>query len=124
MKNILIISAIILLSICKVSAQTVIAAKDAANHIGEKVTICDKVFREDNKAFSVSLYLGDSTSYFVIVTIRFSSKFRDSIPHDYFNFVGKQICVTGTVLKGPYVKVNAPAQIKIVDTANQPANTN
>ncbi len=124
MKNLWILSAVILFSICKVSAQTVIAAKDAANHIGEKVRVCDKVFRENNKAFAVSLYLGDSTSHFVIITIRFSSKFRDSIPHDYFNFVGKQICATGIVLKGPFIKVNDPAQIKIVDTANQPAKTN
>jgi len=118
MKNILIISAVILLSICKASAQTVIAAKDAANHVGEKVTVCDKVFRENNKAFVVTLYMGDSTGHYVNIAIRFSSKFRHSIPDDYFHFEGKQICVTGTVLKGPFIKVNDPAQIKIVDTAN------
>ena len=120
MKNICIISAILLLSICKTSAQTVISAKDAADHIGEKVTICGKVFREDNKAFVVILHLGaDSANHFV-VAIRFSSKYRHAIPDDYFHFEGKQICVTGTVLKGPYIKVNDPVQIKIVDTTNQP----
>ena len=113
MKTLTIISALILFSIAKLAAQTIITAKDAENHIGEKVTICDRVFRESNKAFSVGLYLGDSTGHHALVSIRFKRKFQDSIGPDYFHFEGKRICVTGVVKKGSIVKVDDPAQIKI-----------
>ena len=89
MKTLTIIPALILFSISKLSAQTVITAKDAANHIGEKVTIRDRVFRERNKAYSVGLYLGDSTDY-VVVRIRFKYKFQQAIGPDYFHFEGKK----------------------------------
>lgn len=94
-------------------------AKDAANHIGEKVTICGEVFRESNKAFSVGLYLGDdSPGAYVVVSIRFKIRFRHAVGADYFHFEGKKICVTGIVRKGPLIKVNDLAQIKI-DTGDQ-----
>jgi hypothetical protein len=117
MKILTIISALILFSIAKLSAQTVISAKDAANHIGEKVTVCDRVFRESNKAYSVGLYLGDSTGYYVVVSIRFKRKFQNSIGPDYFHFERRKICVTGIIKKGAVMKVDDPAQI-ISDTAN------
>lgn len=117
MKTLIIISALILFSTGRSSAQTVISAKDAVNYIGEKVTICDRVFRERNKAFYVGLYLGDSTSY-AFVRIRFKYKFQHSIGPDYFNFEEKKICVTGVLEKGSYMKVDDPAQIKI-DTTGQ-----
>lgn len=60
MKTLIIIPTLILFSIGKSSAQSMISAKEAANHTGEKVTVCDRVFRESNKAYSVGLYLGDS----------------------------------------------------------------
>lgn len=112
MKTLTIIAALILFSIAKLSAQTRITAKDAANHIGEKVTVCDRVFRERNKAFSVGLYLGDSTGHYLVVSIRFKHQFQHSIGPDYFHFKGKKICVTGVIKKGPIIKVDDPAQIK------------
>jgi hypothetical protein len=111
MKLLIIISVLILFSTGKLSAQIRITAKDAANHIGEKVTICDRVFRERNKAFYVWLYLGDSTHY-SLVRIKFKYKFQKAIGPDYFHFKGKKICVTGIVKKGPIIKVDDPAQIK------------
>ncbi|QEC79830.1 hypothetical protein [Mucilaginibacter ginsenosidivorax] len=111
MKALTIIFALTLLSIDKLSAQTIITAKDAVNHTSEKVTICDRVFRERNKAFYVGLYLGDSTHY-AYVRIRFKYKFQKAIGPDYFNFEGKKICVTGVLKNGSYIKVDDPAQIK------------
>lgn len=39
-------------------AQSLVAAKDAAKHVGKKVTICDRVFSEDIKPLVVVLFLG------------------------------------------------------------------
>jgi len=112
MKTLTIISAVMLFATSKLSAQTVITAKEAINHPGEKVTICDRVFRERNKAFYVGLYLGDSTHY-AFVRIRFKYKFQKTIGPDYFHFEGKRVCITGILQKGWFMKVDDPAQIKI-----------
>jgi len=115
MKNLFIILATILLSVCKVSAQKIIPAKDAVKHIGEKVTICDKVSSQDNKAFVVTLFLGgERPNQLLRVPIRFSDRAKTK---GYFDssFEGKDICVTGVVLNdrnGLYIKVNNPEQIK------------
>jgi len=120
MKTFSIISALILLSISKLPAQTVITAKEAINRPGEKVTICDRVFRERNKAFYVGLYLGDSTHY-AYIRIRFKRQFQKTIGPDYFHFEGKKICVTGVLEKGAFMKVDDPAQIKL-DTIRAAGN--
>lgn len=117
MKTLIIISAFMLFASSKLSAQTVITAKEAINHPGEKVTLCDRVFRESNKAFYVTLYLGDSTHY-ALVRIRFKYKFQKALAPDYFHFKGKRICVTGVLKKGAFMKVDDPAQIKM-DTAGE-----
>lgn len=111
MKTLILISAFMLFASSKLSAQTVIKAKEAINHPGEKVTICDRVFRERNKAFYVWLYLGDSTHY-ALVRIKFKYQFQKAIGPDYFHFEGKKICVTGVLKKGGLIKVDDPAQIK------------
>lgn len=111
MKTLTLISAFILFASGKLFAQTVITAKEAINHTGEKVTICDRVFRESNKAYSVGLYLGDSTHYAVVV-IRFKYQCQKAIGPDYFHFEEKKICVTGILKKGGLIKVDDPAQIK------------
>jgi len=121
MKTLILIFACILFASSKLSAQTVISAKEAINHTGEKVILCDRVFRERNKAFNVGLYLGDSTHY-AVVSIRFKYQFLKTIDPDYFHFKGKRICVTGVVKKGGLIKVDDPAQIKI-DTARQAEKT-
>lgn len=112
MKTLILISAGMLFASSKLAAQTVISAKEAINHPGEKVTICDRVFRERNKAFNVGLYLGDSTHY-ALVVIRFKYQFQKAIGPDYFHFEGKKICVTGVVKKGGWIKVDDPPQIKV-----------
>jgi len=121
MKTLSFIWILILFSIDRLSAQSTISAKDAAKHIGEKVTVCDRVFRESNKAFAVGLYLGDSTGHYFLVSIRFKRQFRQTVPFGYFNFKGKNICVTGIINKRSYMKVDDPAQIKL-DPADKPGN--
>lgn len=117
MKTLAIISALFLISISKLSAQTTMTAKEAAHHIGEKVTVCDSVFRQHANAFYVTLHLGeDYPPDVLVVSIRFARKFRDTLSKNYFNFRGKKICVTGVVRKGAYIKVNDPAQIRLQTT--------
>jgi len=113
MKTLGFICVLILFLTGRLSAQSTISAKDAAKHIGEKITVCDRVFRESNKAFTVGLYLGDSTGHYFLVSIRFKKQFRQAVPSEYFNFKGKNICVTGIINKRSYMKVDDPAQIKI-----------
>lgn len=103
-----------LFSLC-VRAQTIIPAKDALKHLGEKVTICDKVYDEDLKAFVIALYLGGNRpNQLLTVTCRLTSKNKSK--HFDALYKGKDICATGVVTKGhdgkPVIKVSDPAQIK------------
>ena len=103
-----------LLSFCA-QAQTIIPAKNALKHLGEKVTVCDKVCDESLKAFVIDLYLGgDRPNELLIVVCRATGKNRSK----YFNapYKGKDVCVTGTITKDkdgkPVIKISDPAQIK------------
>lgn len=96
-------------------AQTIIPSKDALKHVGEKVTICDKVYDEDLKAFVIVLYLGgERSNQLLTVSCRADGKNKSK----YFNpsYKGKDICVTGVIAKGsdgkPVIKVSDPSQIK------------
>jgi len=116
MKHILLIAGSLIMLNLTVSAQSMIAAKDAAKHVGEKVTICDKVFRQDNRQFILALFLGgDQPNQLLTVAIRASGKtqFKGHFDADYR---GKDICVTGFIIKGhdgkPVISVTDPSQIK------------
>lgn len=105
-------------------AQTIIPAKDALKHLGEKVTICDKVCDESLKASVIILYLGaDRPNQLLTVVCRAAGKNRSK----YFNapYKGKNICVTGIITKGsdgkPVVKVSDPARIKPFMMDSMPA---
>ncbi|MBV8391019.1 MAG: hypothetical protein JO080_14535 [Mucilaginibacter sp.] len=98
-----------------VQAQTIIPAKDALKHVGQKVTICEKVYDEDLKAFVVVLYLGgDRPNQLLTIVCRATSNSKSK----HFNapYKGKDICVTGVITKGsdgkPVIKISDPAQIK------------
>lgn len=117
---ILIITALVLLSF-SAQAQTIIPAKDALKHVGQKVTICDKVYDEDLKAFVIVLYLGgDHPNQLMTVTCRAADKNKSK--HFDTPYKGKDICVTGVITNGhdgkPVIKVSDPEQIKpfIVDS--------
>jgi len=96
-------------------AQTIIPAKDALKHVGEKVTICEKVYDESLKAFSIGLYLGgDRPNELLTVVCQATAKNRSR--HFDAPYKGKEICVTGVIIKDhdgkPVIKVSDPAQIK------------
>lgn len=111
---ILIILSLALLSFCA-QAQTIVPAKDALKHLGEKVSICEKVYDEDLKASVIVLYLGgDHPNQLLTVVCRVGGKNKSK----HFNtpYKGKDICVTGIITKGhdgkPVINISDPAQIK------------
>jgi len=113
-RTILITFSLALFSFCA-QAQTIIPAKDALKHVGEKVTICDEVYDEDLKAFVIVLFLGaDRPNQLLTVACRATGKNKSK----HFNapYKGKKICVTGVITKGydgkPVIKVSDPAQVK------------
>lgn len=118
MKKILLINVLALLFAFTASAQKVISASDAAKHINEKVTICEKVFSSKLITPSNMTFLdlgGFHPNELLTVVIKGEdrSKFKDA-PDEYFK--GRNICVTGTVIdyKGkPEIVVSDPGQIKI-----------
>lgn len=114
-RAVLIILTLALFSLC-VRAQTLIPAKDALKHVGEKVTICDKVCDESAKPFAIGLYLGgDRPNELLVVVCRATGKNRSK----HFNapYKGKEVCVTGVITKGhdgkPVIRISDPAQIKL-----------
>lgn len=115
MKRAILIALTLALFSLGVQAQTVIPAKDALKHVGEKVTICDKVYGEDLKVFVLVLFLGgDRPNELLAVVCKPTGKNRSK----QFNFPykGKEICVTGVITKGhdgkPVIKVSDPDQIR------------
>jgi micrococcal nuclease len=118
MKKLLLINVFALLFAFTASAQKVISASDAAKHINEKVTICEKVFSTKLITPSNMTFLdlgGFHPNQLLTVVIKGEdrSKFKDA-PDEYFK--GRNVCVTGTVInyKGkPEIVVSDPKQIKI-----------
>jgi DNA/RNA endonuclease YhcR with UshA esterase domain len=118
MKKIVLINVFALLLAFTASAQKVISAADAAKHINEKVTICEKVFSTKLITPSNMTFLdlgGFHPNQMLTVVIKGEdrSKFKDA-PDEYFK--GRNVCVTGTVIdyKGkPEIVVSDPSQIKI-----------
>lgn len=118
MKKIILINVFALLFAFTASAQKVISASDAAKHINEKVTICEKVFSTKLITPSNMTFLdlgGFHPNQMLTVVIKGEdrSKFKDA-PDEYFK--GRNVCVTGTVIdyKGkPEIVVSDPSQIKI-----------
>jgi micrococcal nuclease len=123
MKNIIILALFVVLSV-KASAQTIIAAKDAAKHIGETVTITEKVFSgkyfENNKMTLLDLG-GYNPNQLLTVMIPGADKekFKGNPEVDY---KGKEVSVTGKIVdyKGkPEIVVTDPKQLKVVMVDNR-----
>jgi hypothetical protein len=102
----------------RASAQTNIMAKDAAKHIGENVTICDKIF--GGKFLSgPNLTLLDVGSNHPGELLSLVIKGDDrkkftTAPEDKFK--GKQVCITGKVIdyRGkPEIMITDTTQINI-----------
>jgi hypothetical protein len=122
MKNIIILAFFAVMA-GKASAQTVIPAKDAAKHIGETVTITDKVFSGkyfDNNKMTLLDIGGYNPNQLLTLMIPGADKekFKGSPEIDY---KGKEVTVTGKIIeyKGkPEIIVTDPAQIKLVMSDN------
>jgi micrococcal nuclease len=103
----------------KASAQTTtIEAKDAAKHIGEEVTICDKIFSGKFLAGPGLTLLdvgGSHPNEVLSLVIKGDDRKKFSAaPEDKFK--GQQVCVTGKLIeyKGkPEIMITDTAQIKL-----------
>lgn len=124
MKKLCIFVVLILAGMFKTWAQTTIPAKEAAKHIGETVTVTDKLFGGKLIANS-NMTLLDIGGYnpnqalTIMIPGASRSKFKGAPEVD---FKGKTISVTGKLMdyKGkPEIIVEDPAQLKLApaDTA-------
>ncbi len=102
----------------KVSAQTNIMAKDAAKHIGENVTICDKIFGGKFLSGSDLTLLdvgGAHPGELLSLVIKGDDRKKfTTAPEDKFK--GKQVCITGKLVdyKGkPEIMITDTTQIKL-----------
>lgn len=100
------------------SAQTTITAKDAAKHIGEEVTICDKIFSGKFLAGPGLTLLdvgGSHPNEVLSLVIKGDDRKKFSTaPEDKFK--GQQVCITGKLIdyKGkPEIMITDTAQIKL-----------
>lgn len=99
-------------------AQTTIAAKDAAKHIGENVTICDKVFGGKFLAGPGLTLLdmgGAHPNELLTLLIKGDDRKKfTQAPEEKFR--NKAVCVTGVIIdyKGkPEIAITDTAQIKL-----------
>src|ERR1700743_2597455 len=117
MKNLFVISALILVSVFKVAAQDIVPAKYAVKHAGHKITVCDKVFTSDSNPKAALLYLGDEYPHQLLTIIIKTGDLAKFKGHPATDLKGKEICVTGvvTINKGKAeIVVESPKQIKHV----------
>jgi micrococcal nuclease len=117
MKNLFIISAIIILSGFTVSAQNIVPAEDAAKHTGKKVTVCNEVYNTKLENRTTFLYLGGDYPHQLLTIVIRNADIGKFKWYPEVDFKGKEICVTGVIVndKGkPQIVVSRPKQIKIV----------
>lgn len=103
-----------------ISAQTKIPVEEASKHVGETVTVCEKVyeteFMEKSKQKLTFLKMGGVYPMHKIdIVINFEDRknFGDK-PEAYY--LDKDVCITGKVveLKGkPQIIISKPADIQI-----------
>ncbi|HTK21603.1 MAG TPA: hypothetical protein VL442_18925 [Mucilaginibacter sp.] len=129
MKRTILITLTLALLSFGVQAQSIVPAKDALKHVGEKIKICDKVFGESIRKFAMTLYLGGDHPD-ELVTVLIKADFKTNLKGHYENnahfdnyYRGKDICVTGIVQKDKYtgkamIRVTQPSQIKLVMVDN------
>lgn len=118
MKKLFILGSFLTLVACSASAQTVILAKDAARHIGDSVTVTDKIF--GGKLFSPSnLTLLDMGGYNPnqLLTIMIAgtdrAKFKGQPEVDY---KGKNVSVSGKLIlykNKPEIVITDPKQLSL-----------
>ena len=118
MKKITLLTAFISLIACSLSAQTRIAAKVAAKHLNETVTIADKVYSTkliENTNMVLLDLGGEHPNQLLTVVIkgRDRAKFNGK-PEEYYK--GRDVTVTGKLIdyRGkPEIVVSSPDDLKL-----------
>jgi hypothetical protein len=103
----------------KTSAQTTIAVKNAAKHIGKTVTICDKVFSGAmiKPSNITQLDIGGynpNQALTIMIPAADRAKFKGKPEFDYR---GKDVIVTGKLISyngKPGMIITSPKQLKVV----------
>ncbi len=103
-----------------ISAQTKIPVEEASKHIGETVTVCDKVYETDfmEKSRQKATFLKMGGVYpmhkiDIVIHFRDRKNFGDK-PEAYY--LDKDVCITGKVVefKGkPQIIISKPAEIQL-----------
>lgn len=115
-----IVPVLLLLAMQKGFSQTSIPAAEAGKHIGEKLTVCDKVFGgryfENGKDQPTLLNMGDAypNNPFTFVIYGADRKKFPYTPEEFL--VNKQVCVTGEIKsyrEKPQIIVSDTAQVVI-----------
>ena len=119
MKQCIVIAAFIMAAL-EADSQATLPAKDAAKHVGEKATICDKVFGgrylENASGGPTLLNMGDAypNNPFTFVIFGEDRKKFNYKPEVFL--IDKQVCVTGeikTYKDKPQIIVSDTAQVKM-----------
>ena len=117
MKKYLVLLAITGFATLKLSAQN-ITPQDAAKHIGEKVTVCGKIFGgrffEQNEKTLLNMGAAYPNHTLTIVIAGADRKKFDTKPEEFYT--NKEVCITGEVrdFKGkPEVQVTEITQIVV-----------
>lgn len=119
MKKLLTLTVFAAFFVCNTSAQITIAAKNAAQHIGKTVTICDKVFSSTMITPSniTQLDIGGydpNPPLTIMIPAAYRAKFKGKPEIDYR---GKDIIVTGKLISyngKPGIVITSPKQLKII----------
>jgi DNA/RNA endonuclease YhcR with UshA esterase domain len=116
MKLLILVPAFIMLAF-SCQAQKRIAAKDAANHSGETLMICDKVYATEvvEGQNMTLLYLGSETGQYLTALVKGPENARFKW-HPERDFKGREICLTGKIVnyKGkPAIYVDNASQLKV-----------
>ncbi|HVW13480.1 MAG TPA: hypothetical protein VHB54_06660 [Mucilaginibacter sp.] len=106
------------LALLTAGAQTKIAAKDAAKHLNETVSICDKIYSSkliENTGMVLLDMGGGHPNQYLTVVIKGDNKTKfHANPEEYYK--GKGVCVTGKLIdyKGkPEIIVSSPDDLKL-----------
>jgi hypothetical protein len=119
MKKLLTLTVFAAFFVYKTSAQTTIAVKNAAKHIGKTVTICDKVFSSAMLKPSniTQLDIGGynpNQPLTIMIPAADRAKFKGKPEIDYR---GKDVIVTGKLISyngKPGIVITSPKQLRIV----------
>lgn len=118
MKKNIVLTAFISLMVYSVSAQTRIAAKDAAKHLNETVTIADKVYSTkliENTNMVLLDLGGEHPNQYLTVVIKGEDRAKfNAKPEEYYK--GREVTVTGKLIDyhgKPEIIVGSPDDLKL-----------